>query len=65
MFREQMINFLQAMVVFLLLTNAASVVAAMYAIRITKAFAPEQSRPRTASEHKIDAMLRRTSAFEH
>jgi len=34
MLREQMINFLEAAVVFLLATNAASVLAALYAMRL-------------------------------
>ena len=46
MSREQMINFLQTAVVFLLLTNAASIIAAVYAIRIAKAFAPGGDGPR-------------------
>jgi hypothetical protein len=59
MLREQMISFLQTAVVFLLLTNAASVVATVYAIRIAKAFAPGQAGPRTAAERKIDGILHR------
>ena len=34
MLREQMINFLQAAVVFLLITNALSALVAMYAMRM-------------------------------
>ena len=37
MLREQMINFLEAAVVFLLATNAASVLAALYAMRLANA----------------------------
>ena len=37
MFREQMINFLEAAVVFLLATNAASALAALYAMRLANA----------------------------
>ena len=48
MFREQMINFLQTTVVFLLLTNAASVVVAAYAVRIAKALA-------AGDAHKYDS----------
>jgi hypothetical protein len=58
MVREQMISFLQTAVVFLLLTNAASIIAAVYAIRIAKAFAPAREEPRNAAERKIDALLR-------
>ena len=58
MLREQMINFLQTTVVFLLLTNAASVVVAAYAVRIAKALASGQA-PRNAAERRIDALLLR------
>jgi len=61
MLREQMINFLQTAVVFLLLTNAASIIAAVYAIRIAKAFAPGGEGPRNAAERKIDALVRQAA----
>jgi hypothetical protein len=57
MFREQMINFLQTTVVFLLLTNAASVVVAAYAVRIAKALASGNTGARSAAERRIDALL--------
>jgi hypothetical protein len=38
MLQEQMINFLEATIIFLLMTNAVSVFAATYAIRIAKQF---------------------------
>jgi hypothetical protein len=38
MFREQMINFLEATVVFLLITNGLSIAAATYAIKILNGF---------------------------
>jgi hypothetical protein len=60
MFREQMINFLQTTVVFLLLTNAASVVVAAYAVRIAKALASGHA-PRNAAERKLDALLLRAA----
>ena len=59
MFREQMINFLQTTVVFLLLTNAASVVVAAYAVRIAKALAAGQDSPRNGTARRIDALLLR------
>jgi hypothetical protein len=59
MFREQMINFLQTTVVFLLLTNAASVVVAAYAVRIAKALASGNAGARSAAERRIDALLLR------
>jgi len=40
MFRDQMVNFLGATVLFLLMTNALSVGAATYAIRMMKALVP-------------------------
>jgi hypothetical protein len=58
MLREQMINFLQTTVVFLLLTNAASVVVAAYAVRIAKALASGHAL-RNATERRIDALLLR------
>jgi len=62
MFREQMINFLQTTVVFLLLTNAASVVVAAYAVRIAKALAAGRDGPRSATERRIDALLLRAGS---
>ena len=57
MFREQMINFLQAAVVFLLATNAASVLAALYAMRLAKLTQAQGSK--SAIERRLDAILRR------
>jgi hypothetical protein len=62
MLREQMINFLQTTVVFPLLTNAASVVVAAYAIRIAKALAAGHEGPRNATARKLDALLLRVAA---
>jgi hypothetical protein len=58
MFREQIINFLEAAVVFLLATNAASVLAAVYAMRLANAvsFAPESTG---VFARRLDAMIRR------
>jgi hypothetical protein len=44
MFREQMINFLEAMVVVLALTNAFSVLAAAYAISMARGLTRPGSR---------------------
>jgi hypothetical protein len=44
MFREQMINFLEAMVVVLALTNAFSVLAAAYAISMARGLARPRSQ---------------------
>ena len=58
MLREQLITLLQTSVVFLLLTNTASLVAAVYAVRRDK---PAQAgqRSKSAIERNLDAMLRR------
>ena len=60
MFREQIINFLEAAVVFLLATNAASVLAALYAMRLANAvsFASES---KGVIARRLDAMIRRMS----
>jgi hypothetical protein len=58
MFREQMINFLEAAVVFLLATNAASALAALYAMRLASAVSvAPQSQGVIA--RRLDAMIRR------
>jgi hypothetical protein len=58
MFREQMINFLEAAVVFLLATNAVSVLAALYAMRLANAVSvAPQSKGVIA--RRLDAMIRR------
>jgi hypothetical protein len=59
MFREQMISFMQAVIVFLLMTNAISAFAAMYAIWVANGSAPRQQELSTAVARKINAMLRR------
>lgn len=61
MFREQMINFLEAAVLFLLITNALSVAAATYAIRVMRAFVPAGREAGSAVARKIDALLRRAA----
>ena len=53
MFRDQTINFLEAVVVLLILTNAASVVAAAYALSIAHGLI----RPRSKSQ-KTPSSLR-------
>jgi hypothetical protein len=58
MLREQTINFLEAAVVFLLATNAASALAAVYAMRLANAVAtPAQAGGVIA--RRLDAMIRR------
>jgi hypothetical protein len=61
MFRDQMVTFLGATVLFLLMTNALSVAAATYAIRMTKALVPGGRKAEGAVERKIDAILRRAA----
>lgn len=61
MFREQMITFLEAAVVFLLATNAASVLAAVYAIRLAHATAPHLQQARSAIERRLDGIVNRLS----
>lgn len=59
MLREQMIGFLQAAVVFLLLTNAISVLAAVYAMRMANAFARPVQEAGAAVGRRLDAILGR------
>ena len=60
MFREQMINFLEAAVVFLMATNAASILAALYAMRLANAASLAQQATGVIAR-RLDAMLRRSS----
>jgi hypothetical protein len=60
MLHEQMINFLEAAVVFLLATNAASALAAVYAIRLANAVSVvPQSKGAVA--RRLEAMIRGVS----
>lgn len=59
MIREQMINFLQTVVVFLLLTNALSVVAATWAIRVATGSAQNKGAIGAVAERMIGALLGR------
>lgn len=60
MLREQMINFLEAAVVFLLATNAASALAALYAMRLANAVSPAPHGKGVVAR-RLDAMIRRSS----
>jgi hypothetical protein len=60
MFHDQMINFLEAAVVFLLLTNAISVAAAAYAMRLLHGFAGAKREP-TLLERKLGLILDRSA----
>lgn len=61
MIREQMINFLQAVVVVLLLTNAFSVMAAVWALRIASGTTAKMPGPIKAAQRKVGAVLGRTA----
>jgi hypothetical protein len=54
-----MITLLQTSVVFLLLTNTASLVAAVYALRRASKCAQSPQSSKSAIERNLDAMLRR------
>jgi hypothetical protein len=59
MLRDQTINFPQAVVVFLLLTNAVSVVVTVYAMRLANAMNPKAAQAMSAVERRIEAMIGR------
>jgi hypothetical protein len=56
MLREQMINFLQAAVVFLLVTNALSIAATLYAIQLLNGFGATKREPGVI-ERKLHAII--------
>jgi hypothetical protein len=58
MIREQMISLLQISVIFLLLTNAASLAAAVYALRSVHRSGSGQQH-KSAIERNLEAVLRR------
>jgi hypothetical protein len=59
MLREQTIQFLECTIVFLLLTNALSVVAATYAIWVANGFAGKGRELTAVVQRKAETMLRR------
>ena len=59
-FREQMVNFLQAAVVFLLVTNVLSIAATTYAVRLLNGFNGPK-RAQGAIERKLNAILQNAS----
>jgi hypothetical protein len=61
MLRDQMISFLQTAVVFLLLTNGLTALAAVYAMRMARAFVQPTRETRSAVERKLDTMLARAN----
>ena len=62
MLREQMISFLQTALVFLLLTNAVTALAAMYAVRMVNAPTRPTQAPKGAVERKLEAILKACAA---
>jgi hypothetical protein len=58
MLREQIINFLEAAVIFLLITNALSVAATTYAIQLLNCVTIAKREPGII-ERKLNAMLGR------
>ena len=59
-FREQMVNFLTAAVVFLLVTNALSIAATTYALRLLSGFGGAK-RAQATIERKLNAILQSAS----
>jgi len=60
MFHDQIVNFLEAAVVFLLITNALSVAATTYAIQLLNSAAGPRGEP-GLFERKLNAILARVS----
>ena len=60
MFHDQIVNFLEAAVVFLLVTNAISVAATTYAIQLLNGVTGAGRDPGII-ERKLNAMLHRAS----
>lgn len=56
--RDQMLNFLASIVVFLLLTNAMSAIVAVFALRLAKTTRPAEDG---AGVRRLDAFLRRAA----
>jgi hypothetical protein len=61
MFRDQMISFLQAVIVFLLMTNAFSAVAAVYAMWLANGSARKRQELSNAIGRKVHSMLGRVT----
>ena len=57
-FREQMVNFLEAAVVFLLVTNVLSIAATTYAIQLLNGFGGAR-REQSMIERKLNAIVHR------
>ena len=61
MFREQMINFLQATVIFLLVTNAFTIAATVLAIRLLTGASLERRQAAGVIERRLALMFPSTS----
>ena len=61
MLREHTINFLEALVVFLLLTNAASALVTVYAMRLANAVNPKVAQALSPVERKLQAIIGRAA----
>jgi len=59
-FREQIVNFLEAAVVFMLVTNALSIAATTYAIQLLNGVSNARREPGII-ERKLNAILFRAS----
>jgi hypothetical protein len=59
-FREQMVNFLEAAVVFLLVTNVLSIAATTYAIQLLNGFG-NAKREQGIVQRKLTALVQRAS----
>jgi hypothetical protein len=58
MLRDQMLGFMQSAIIFLLLTNAASALVALYAMKTANLLTrPDQAK--NAIERKLEAILTR------
>jgi len=57
MLRDQMINFLQAAVIFLLITNAFAVTAAVWAIRLLSGAALERRPAAGVIERRLELIF--------
>lgn len=58
MLRDQMLGFMQSAIIFLLLTNAASALVALYAMK-TANLLTRPSQAKNAIERKLEAILTR------
>ena len=61
MLREHTINFLEALVVFLLLTNAASALVTVYAMRLANVVNPKVAQALSPVERKLQAIISRAA----